>query len=668
MNKMNDRAVTQKAYNKAFTKLFYACLHGIIPSFLLPSLLPVSVSAASVDIAETIVDVKEISLPLLSISLIILLYAIVRLLQYRRIIEKKTEALRESEERYALAAQGANDGLWDWNLQTNEIYLSSRWKSMIGYEENEIGNNPNDWFNHVHPDEVDNLKHIITAHLKEPHVPIENEYRIKHKDGTYLWMLCRGLAVRDNTGKVVRMAGSQTDITARKKMEEQLIYDAFHDGLTGLPNRALFLDRLNVCFARKKRRTDYCFAVLFMDLDRFKNVNDSFGHLCGNQLLGAVAKRLNTTLRLGDTFARFGGDEFAILLDDIANPGYAKLVAERIHRDLSLPFDINEKQVFITASIGIAVSEGYNRSEDIICDADIAMYKAKFNGRGCHMIFDETMRTDVLSYLELETDLRHAMNNKDFMIYYQPIMCLDTNTIFGFEALLRWYHEKRGYISSSDFIPMAEETGLIIPIGNWVLQEACNQIHLWQEQFHNPELTISVNVSNKQLIHPDFIQQIKHALEKTGLNPKSLKLEITESFLVEDAKIATVLSQLKEMDIQIHIDDFGTGYSSLSYIQQFPVSALKIDRSFINKMGIEGEDSAIVKAIVNLAHNLKMDVIAEGVEKGEHLPILKALNCKYVQGYFFSHPVNSREAEKMLLAASVESQDKSKRDDQIYKQ
>jgi EAL domain-containing protein (putative c-di-GMP-specific phosphodiesterase class I) len=269
------------------------------------------------------------------------------------------------------------------------------------------------------------------------------------------------------------------------------------------------------------------------------------------------------------------------------------------------------------------------------------------------MIFDEEMRTDVLSYLELETDLRHAVNNLDFMLYYQPIICLETDRIIGFEALLRWNHEKRGFIPSEEFIPLAEETGLIVPIGNWVLQEACRQMRLWQQQFSlTPPLTISVNVSNKQLIHPDFIQETRYALENTGLSPQSLKLEITESFLVEDTTITTVLSKLKEMDIQIHIDDFGTGYSSLSYIQQFPVSALKIDRSFINKMGIEGEDSEIVKAIVNLAHNLKMDVIAEGVEKGEHLPILKALKCKYVQGYFFSQPVNSKDAGNLLTAAA----------------
>jgi EAL domain-containing protein (putative c-di-GMP-specific phosphodiesterase class I) len=374
-------------------------------------------------------------------------------------------------------------------------------------------------------------------------------------------------------------------------------------------------------------------------------------------LLTEVAKRLNNSLRLGDTFARFGGDEFAILLDDISNPGYARIVAERIHNDLSLPFDFDEKKVFITASIGIAASEGYNRPEDIVRDSDIAMYKAKFNGRGCHMIFDETMRKDVLSYLQLETDLHHAINNQDFMIYYQPIVSLETGKIFGFEALLRWHHEKHGFIPATEFIPLAEETGLIIPIGHWVLQEACKQIRLWQDQFpSDPPLTISINVSSKQFSQPDFIQQIRDVLEDTKLDSKSLKLEITESFLMDDKKIETVLSQLKEMDIQIHIDDFGTGYSSLSYIQQFPVSALKIDRSFINKMGLAGEDSEIVRAIVNLAHNLKMDVIAEGVEKGEHLPILKALKCKYVQGYLFSQPLNSQEVNNLLSAAGAGQQ------------
>ncbi len=574
MKTSSKGAILLQAYKRktGLQKIVLICLLSLIYSFL----CPVSITRASIDVADKMDYIRNISFPLLFISIVILLYSIVRLLEYRRVIEKRTEELKESEERYALAAQGANDGLWDWNLKTNEIYFSSRWKSMAGYADNEIGNRPDDWFALVHPDDVENLKNSITAHLRESNVHMENEYRIQHKDGTSLWMLFRGFTVRDQQGKVVRMAGSQTDITARKKMEEQLIYDAFHDGLTGLPNRALFMDRLQISFARKKRRKDHQFGVLFMDLDRFKNINDSFGHLFGNQLLAEVAKRLNNSLRLGDTFARFGGDEFAILLDDIANPGYAKLVAERIHSELSLPFDLNEKKVFITVSIGIAASGEYHRPEDIVRDADIAMYKAKFNGRGCHMIFDETMRKDVLSYLQLETDLHHAIENHDFIIYYQPIVSIADNRISGFEALLRWHHEKRGFIPPAEFIPLAEETGLIIPIGNWVLQKACQQVVCGRSQFpSNPPLTVSVNVSSKQLTHPDFIKQVQSVLEKTSINPQSLKLEITESFLMEDTKITTVLSQLKEMDIQIHIDDFGTGYSSLSYINKYPSECIK---------------------------------------------------------------------------------------------
>jgi diguanylate cyclase (GGDEF)-like protein/PAS domain S-box-containing protein len=520
---------------------------------------------------------------------------------------------------------------------------------MIGYDDQEIGHTPNDWFSLVHPDDIGNLKNIIYAHFKEPNINFDTEYRIKHKNGRYVWVLCRGLAIQDESGKPVRMAGSQTDITLRKQMEEQLIHDAFHDGLTGLANRALFIDRLNVSFARRKRRKDYYFAVLFLDLDRFKNINDSFGHLFGNQLLSEVAKRLGIGLRGSDTFARFGGDEFAILLDDIENPGFAKLVASRIQKDLLAPLSIENQEVFISVSIGIAICEAYNRPEDMIRDADIAMYKAKFSGRGCYMLFDETMRKDVLSYLQLETDLRQAIERQEFAIYYQPILSLESQKIVGFEALLRWHHQTRGLVSSSEFIPLAEETGLIIPIGNWVLQESCQQLCRWQKEFPcNPPLSISVNVSNRQFVHPDFIKQIKEVIASTGLNPQSLHLEITESFMVEDEKIQSVLSELKQMDIQIHIDDFGTGYSSLSYIHKFPVSALKIDKSFIARIGDQGENSEIVKAIVNLAHNLNLDVIAEGVEKTEHLPILKALECKYVQGYLFSQPINSKDAENLL--------------------
>ncbi len=619
--------------------------------------MPVSPGMASTVTEHFIFEAKEISSSLLIVSLLILLYTIMRLLEYRRIVEKKTEALKESEERYALAANGANDGLWDWNLRTDEIYCSSRWKTMIGYEENMTITKPVDWFALVHPDDTENLKNNITAHLRGLSEHFENEYRIKHRSGTYLWMLCRGLAVKNAEGEAVRIAGSQTDITERKKAEEQLIYDAFHDALTGLPNRALFIDHLEISFSRKKRKKDYKFAVLFLDLDRFKNINDTLGHLFGNRLLAEVAKRLDGALREGDTFARFGGDEFAILLDDIANESYAVPVAERISHELSLPFEIDEQKVFITASMGIAVSDEYNRPEDILRDADIAMYKAKFAGRACHAVFDEVMRSEVSNILQLETDLRYAIQNNDFMIYYQPIISIETKRAVGFEALLRWYHQKRGFIPATEIIPLAEETGLIIPIENWVVSEACRQILNWQQQFPcDPPLTVSVNISSKHFTHPDFIEHIKKILDETGIDPRSLILEITESCIIDNEKLQTVLLQLKEMKVKIHIDDFGTGYSSLSYLQQFPVNALKIDRSFINKMGLQGENSEIVQAIVSLAQSLNIEVIAEGVEQNEHVPILQTLKCKYVQGYFFSHPLNKQEAEAYLSKLELEPQ------------
>jgi diguanylate cyclase (GGDEF)-like protein/PAS domain S-box-containing protein len=453
--------------------------HTFFWSIICFLLTPVSPAMASTVTEHFIFEAKEISFSLLILSLLILLYTVMRLLEYRRVVEKKTEALKESEERYALAANGANDGLWDWDLKSDEIYLSSRWKTMVGYEENKTITKPSDWFALVHSDDIENLKNNIAAHLRGRTDHLENEYRIQHQNGSYLWMLCRGLAVKTGEGEAIRIAGSQTDITERKKAEEQLIYDAFHDALTGLPNRALFIDHLDISFVRKKRKKDYKFAVLFLDLDRFKNINDTFGHLFGNRLLAEVAKRLDASLREGDTFARFGGDEFAILLDDIANTSYVVPIAERISEELSLPFEIDGQKVFITASMGIAASNEYNRPEDILRDADIAMYKAKFAGRACHVMFDEVMRSEVSNLLQLETDLRYAIQNKEFMIYYQPIISIETERIAGFEALLRWYHQKRGFVPATEIIPLAEETGLIIPIEDWVISEACRQILQW---------------------------------------------------------------------------------------------------------------------------------------------------------------------------------------------
>ncbi|MEH2372987.1 EAL domain-containing protein [Nostoc sp.] len=452
-------------------------------------------------------------------------------------------------------------------------------------------------------------------------------------------------------GSVYFVLSIARNISALKVAEEKLIYNAFHDLLTGLPNRALFLQRLERAIMSAKRRVDYTFAVLFLDLDRFKVVNDSLGHLIGDQLLTALARILESCLRGGDTVARLGGDEFTILLDDLKNINDITRVVERIQQALKSAFKLSGNEVFTTVSIGVALSNAsYNLPEELLRDADIAMYQAKRSGKGCHKIFESTMYTQVTKLLELEMDLRRAVERHEFQIHYQPIVLLETYKIIGFEALVRWQHPQQGLVFPDNFIALAEETGLIIPIGYSVLREACRQMHAWQIQFPaDPPLTISVNLSTKQFAEPALIEQIKQILQETGLEGSNLKLEITESVLMANIQLATyMILQLQEMNIELHLDDFGTGYSSLSYLHRFPSTALKVDRSFITKMGANGENLEIIQAIITLAESLNKDVIAEGVETGEQMTQLRAMKCKYAQGYFFSQGVDSKSIERLM--------------------
>jgi diguanylate cyclase (GGDEF)-like protein/PAS domain S-box-containing protein len=561
------------------------------------------------------------------------------------------EALKESEERYALAAQGANDGLWDWNLMSNTVYYSERWWGMIGCPDRGTGTGPDEWLGRVHADDTERVRREIGGHLGGSTPLFESEYRMRHRDGSYRWMLCRGIAVRKEDGTAYRMAGSQTDITARKQAEAQLLHDAFHDALTGLPNRVLFLDRLAHAIAIARRRKDYIFAVLFLDLDRFKVVNDSLGHLVGDQLLVELGRRIGGSLRPGDTIARLGGDEFGVLLEDIRSLSNATYIAERIQRALAAPFTVEGHEVFANASIGIALNAaGYERPEQLLRDADTAMYQAKTHTRGGYVIFEPGMHEHAVERLRLETELRRAVERREFAVYYQPVLSLTTNRVAGYEALVRWNHPLRGIVGPGEFIPMAEETGIAIAIDRLVLREACRQMQEWLRAVPDSGLEfMSVNLSSRQLSQPDLVELVSKVLWETGLGPEKLKLEITENVIIDNpGAAAEMLGKLRSLGVQLYIDDFGTGYSALSYLHDLPINGLKIDRSFIQRMGKHGEKQQIVKTILALGKDLNIDVIAEGIETEDQLAQLKSLQCRYGQGYIFSKPVDSEKARALI--------------------
>jgi len=444
----------------------------------------------------------------------------------------------------------------------------------------------------------------------------------------------------------------EREVAERKQAEEQLLHNAFHDGLTGLANRALFVDHVKLALGRAERHVSYRFAVLFLDLDRFKVVNDSLGHMTGDQLLIGVARRLEAAMRPGDTVSRLGGDEFTVLLDDLNDACEAEAVAGRLQRELSSAFNLGGHEVFTTVSIGIALgSPDYQRPEEILRDADTAMYRAKQLGKARYEVFDQAMHARAIDRLGLERDMRGAVERRELFLQFQPIVSLSNGSLRGFEALVRWRHPERGVIPPTKFIPIAEETGLIIPIGKWVLGEACRQMSRWQKLARGGgPLPMSVNLSGRQFLQSDLLEQVREVLSETGLDPRSLKLEITETVVMENIETAThTLEQLRALGVELSIDDFGTGYSSLSYLQRFPVSTLKIDRSFVSRMAESDGTAEIVRTITKLAQNLGMDVVAEGIETEGQRAQLSAFECEFGQGYYFSRPMDGEAAEAFLL-------------------
>ncbi len=561
--------------------------------------------------------------------------------------EKLRQALLNSERRYTLATQVTNDGIWSWDLSCNQINYSLRWKSMVGCQEQEIGTSPIEWLVRVHPRDVEKLRQNLADCWQGKIERFEMEYALLHQDGQYRSMYCKCISNLGADGEVDHLIGSQADITQHKRIQGQLNHQAERDRLTNLPNRQYFLQKLRE-LSHLRIQPDYLFGILYLDLDRFKSINHNYGQTIGDRLLVEIVKKLQSCLRLEDLSARLGGDEFAVLLSGFQQINYPWEIASRIQQEFSRPIKVAEHSILMSTSIGIATPSSSHDLIQSLVNAEIAMHQAKARGKSCNQVFESAQYLASLNQAKSEDDLRRAIEQEQFVLYYQPIIRLDNHQLMGFEALIRWQHPERGLVLPEDFIPLAEDTGLIIPIGWWVLRSACLQIVQWQQN-HDCSIYISVNITGKQLSQPyagDIIAQI---LTETSLEPTCLKLEITESEIIENiALVSAAVKQLKLMGVQLSMDDFGTGYSSLSYLHCLPVDTLKIDRSFIQDMEADRHQLELVKTIIKLAEVFNLDLIAEGIESELQCAKLIELGCNYGQGYLFSKPVTAAIAASLL--------------------
>jgi len=559
------------------------------------------------------------------------------------------QALRRSADRLALAAQGANDGLWEWDQRAQHLYVSPRWSAALGLSPQVDGTRPEEWFERMHPDDRAPFNEALDAHLAGRSERLQCEIRLRHADGAYRRFLCCGTAEPGADRWHARIAGSLTDLSTDSIARDLIRTAEFRDPLTGLENRAVFVKGLGKRLDDWKHARGGRFAVLYLDLDRFKVVNDSLGHLVGDELLTAVSRRLEACLRPADALARLGGDEFAILLNDLGDATQANAIAFRIQDTLAAPFSIAGREVVTSASIGIAICrDEYSNPEEMMRDADTAMYHAKANGKARHELFDADMHARALDRLGFENDLRQAIKSDAFELHFQPIVSLASGRCTGFESLVRW--TRRGQpVSPAQFIPVAEELGLIEPLGTWVLQEACRVFAGWRRQLgaRAPEY-VTVNVSTRQLMQQGFVDLVEQAVRGAQLEPSAVRLEITETAVMDAPQIAApVLSDLRDFGVKIYLDDFGTGYSSLSHLHKLPVDALKIDRSFVRSLTLD-DRPAIVESILALARTLHTAVVAEGVESDAQARELLRLGCTHAQGFHFSRPLAVPAATELL--------------------
>jgi len=608
-------------------------------------------------------DLREWVRGLAALVLLFDFYAVYQHLQLHRIRHQ----LAERDQLFQLISENAADMIALVDSDGRRLYNSPSYQRVLGYSPEDL--KEASAIEQVHPDDRPRvLQAAEKARLSGQGERVE--YRIRHKDGSWRFLESTACAIRNARGQTDKLVIVNRDITERKRAEELLVHNAFHDGLTNLPNRALFLDRLQHALTLSKKHSNYKFAVLLIDVDEFKIINDSLGHTAGDDLLIQIGQRLKDSVRRADTvsrphlsdvpgeptnddtLARLGGDEFTILLDDIRDPIEAVRVAERVQTELAIPFVVNRQEIVISASIGIASSTSpHTQAEDLVRDADIAMYRAKRAGKARCEVSDTAMHANALKRLRLETDLRKALDYGEFRVYYQPIVSLQTGKITGFEALSRWQRPE-GIVPPVEFIAVAEEIGLIVPMNRQLLREACQHLRSWQSGFPScSPLTMSVNISAKDFAQPGLASEIRNCLAETGVDPGCLQLEIIETIAMGDAeKSGHVLAQLKALGVRLSIDDFGTGYSSLSRLRRIPVDTLKIDRSFIFHMDSDPESREIVRIIIMLAHNLGLKVVAEGTETEEHINLLKQLNCEMAQGYFFSRPADDQAMAKLLAS------------------
>jgi diguanylate cyclase (GGDEF)-like protein/PAS domain S-box-containing protein len=563
-------------------------------------------------------------------------------------------AQRSPDERYAVAARGSNDGLWDWDLRTDTLYCSPRWHAIVGIGDGDDLGSPSLWLDRVNPDDLPGLRSALDDHLQGRVDQLAYEARMRGDDGVYRWTLCRGMALRSADGSPYRIAGSLTDISERHEAEARRLHERLHDPLTGLANRALFLERTGQALRPAAHIRPRRVAVLFLDVDRFKVVNESLGHAIGDDLLIATARVVQGCVREVDTVARIGGDELAILVDGLASEDEAVKVAERAREALQQPISVGGHTLFVTASIGIAVSlpapttSEEQPPEHLLRDAETAMYRAKQLGRDRYVVFDASLHGRAIAMLELESDVRRALEREELTLHYQPIVGASGLAVQAVEALIRWNRPGRGPISPTELIELAEETGLIVPLGEWVLRRAIDQMRDWQAAGVAPE-RIAVNLSARQLQHADLPELIAELLDRAGLDPACLELELTERVVAdEDETTVTVLERLRALGLKLSVDDFGTGYSSLAYLTRFPVSTVKVDRAFLVDIQDEPVKQAIVQAVTTLAHAIGMHVVAEGIETAEQLDLARSLGCDEVQGFLVSKPLPPEQATVWL--------------------